>query len=63
MGDAQRIYINKQTYYICGWCKDKQWYLINEEKPPIPCPDCGWMHKNRLRYELPTEIKLNLADY
>lgn len=62
MSNAERIYKNKQTYYICGQCNDKQWHLINEE-PPVPCPDCGWCHKNRLKYELPTEIKLNLSLY
>jgi DNA-directed RNA polymerase subunit RPC12/RpoP len=62
MSNAERIYLNKQTHYICGWCKDKQWHLVNEE-PVIPCPDCGWIHKNRLRYELPTEIKLDLSQY
>lgn len=62
MSNAERIYINKQTYYICGQCLDKQWHLVNEE-PPIPCPDCGWCHKNQRKYELPTEIKLNLSQY
>lgn len=62
MANADRIYLNKQTYYICGWCNDKQWYLVTD-KPPVPCPDCGWYHLNQLRYNLPTEIKLNLANY
>jgi len=62
MANAERIYLNKQTYYICGQCLHKQWHLVNEE-PPIPCPDCGWFHKNRLKYELPTEVKLNLSNY
>lgn len=53
---------DEQTYYVCGQCKDKQWYL-KSEKPPIPCPDCGWNHKDRLKYNLPSEIKIDLSQY
>ena len=51
---------DEQKFYICGQCKDKQYYLVGEE-PPVPCPDCGWNHKGRKKYELPAEIKLDLG--
>lgn len=60
MGDITAL--NKQLFYICGQCKDKQYYLVNEA-PPIPCPDCGWCHKDRLKYSLPSEVKLDLSQY
>lgn len=59
---SERTALNKQTFYICGQCKDKQWYLITEN-PPVPCPDCGWNHKDRLKYDIPSEIKLDLSQY
>ena len=49
-----------QTYYICGQCKDKQWYLKSEDAP-IPCPDCGWEHRDQKKYDLPSEIKLPIT--
>lgn len=60
--NAERIALNKQTYYICGQCNDKQWYLVNQE-PPVPCPDCGWYHKSRLKHEIPNEFKIMLSQY
>lgn len=51
-----------QTFYVCGQCKDKQWYL-KTENPPIPCPDCGWLHRDQDKYKLPPEVKLDLTQY
>lgn len=59
---SQRRIDSQQTFYICGQCHDKQWYLKTEE-PPVPCPDCGWNHKDRAKYDLPSEIKLDLSKY
>lgn len=59
---SERVSLNQQTYYVCGWCKDKQFYL-KTEKPPIPCPDCGWSHKEREYRDVPSEIKLDLTKY
>lgn len=59
---AERIYRNRQTFYICGQCRDKQWHLIHEE-PPVPCPDCGWMHKQLRKEDLPVEFKISLTQY
>ncbi len=53
---------DQQTYYICGQCKDKQWYLKTEE-PPNPCPDCGYVHLSRDKYDVPSEVKLDLSKY
>jgi DNA-directed RNA polymerase subunit RPC12/RpoP len=30
---------DEQTFYICGNCKEKIFYLKTEE-PPVPCPEC-----------------------
>jgi len=46
----------KYQYYICGQCKTPIEYGMNEE-PPIPCPDCGWMHFTRDKYDVPEDIK------
>lgn len=51
---------DRQRYYICGQCKDKQYYLVNEE-PPIPCPDCGYIHKDRDKYSVPSRIKIDIT--
>lgn len=58
----ERRTLDKQTYYICGQCKDKQWHLRSEE-PPVPCPDCGWNHKARRKDNLPSQIRLDLSQY
>jgi DNA-directed RNA polymerase subunit RPC12/RpoP len=50
---------DEQSYYICGQCNDKQWYLKTEE-PPVPCPDCGWWHLELKKNAVPSEIKLDL---
>lgn len=53
---------DEQTFYVCGQCLDKQWYLRSEQ-PPIPCPDCGWWHKDDLKYDLPSNFKIDLSQY
>jgi DNA-directed RNA polymerase subunit RPC12/RpoP len=35
----KRVKGDEQTFYICGNCKEKIFYLKTEE-PPIPCPEC-----------------------
>lgn len=54
--------LDKMTYYVCGQCKDRQYYLPSET-PPVPCPDCGWNHKDRKKYDMPSEVKLDLTKY
>ena len=36
---ARQVRDDEQTYYICGQCKEKIFYLKSEE-PPVPCPEC-----------------------
>lgn len=59
---TERRSVDKQTFYICGQCGDKQWHL-RSESPPVPCPDCGWWHKADLKYNVPDTIKLDLSQY
>lgn len=49
----------KYIYYTCGQCRDKQYYLKSEE-PPVPCPDCGWIHKEMKPSDVPSQVKLDL---
>ena len=58
----QKTQDDVQNYYICGQCKDKQRYLVGEDKP-IPCPDCGWQHGDRKKYDVPDEIRIDLNRY
>ena len=59
---AERTSLDEQAYYVCGQCGDKQWYLKTDE-PTIPCPDCGWWHKDRKLDSVPSEIRLDLNGY
>ena len=66
---AQRRSEKRQNSYICGQCKLEILYLVGEE-PPVPCPECGldlhstaWRRKGRDRYDVPSEIKLDLSKY
>jgi DNA-directed RNA polymerase subunit RPC12/RpoP len=53
---------DEQTFYVCGQCLDKQWYL-KSDSAPVPCPDCGWWHKDILKYDLPSDFKIDLSQY
>ena len=60
MSDTRRkAQDDMQKYYVCGQCNDKQYYLVGEEKP-VPCPDCGWNHADRKKYDVPDEIRIDL---
>jgi len=52
----------QETGYICGQCHLEQSYLVSEQ-PPNPCPSCGWTHLTRRPDDVPSEIKIRLADY
>ena len=52
----------KETFYICGQCGFEQYAVIGEE-PPVPCVDCAWPHRELKKYELPTDIKMDLTNY
>jgi len=53
---------DEQTYYVCGQCRDKQWYR-KTASPPVPCPDCGWPHKDLKKSAVPSEVKLDISKY
>jgi len=56
---ADRKEDRKLRFYTCGWCGSKIRFT-KQEKPPIPCPACGWYHKERKYNDVPTEIKISL---
>jgi len=57
MGDRKQE--RKYRYYICGRCKTRIEYKINEE-PPIPCPDCGYAHFTRDYRQIPQDLKIDI---
>ena len=59
---SERTSTDEQTFYVCGQCHDKQWYLKTDE-PPVPCPDCGWWHQAVEKNSVPAEIRLDLTQY
>ena len=48
--------------YRCGQCDTDIEYLANEE-PTVPCPDCGWWHKDRKKDSVPEVVRLDLTKY
>jgi rubrerythrin len=59
---TKRTIESEETWYICGWCGLEQ-YAVKGTEPPVPCVDCGWAHREKKRYDLPSEIKLDLTKY
>ena len=57
---ADRKEERKLTYYICGWCRDEIHHQVGTE-PPIPCPNCGWMHLTRRYDDVPSEVKIDIS--
>jgi len=53
---------DEQSSYICGNCKYEIFYLSSDE-PTVPCPECGYIHKERSVTNVPSEIKLDLTQY
>ena len=60
--NMSRVDEDLQGYYICGQCETKIFHLLSDE-PTIPCPECGWNHKDRKKYIIPPKIKLDLSQY
>lgn len=58
---ADRKEDRKWIFYVCGWCSTKVLYAKNEE-PIVPCPACGWHHKAKKYNDVPSEIKIDLAN-
>jgi hypothetical protein len=59
---GDRITADRRSYYFCGQCDTKIFNRVTEE-PNVPCPECGWAHKNRRKYDLPPVIPMDLAQY
>jgi len=53
---------DQEHWYICGQCGLEQYSLESEENP-VPCVDCGYVHREIKKYDLPAEIKLDLTQY
>ena len=53
---------DEQSFYICGWCRTKIFHLKTEE-PVVPCPECGWSHKERKYDDVPAKIKMDISGY
>lgn len=52
----------QEHFYICGQCGIEQYAVVGEEAP-VPCVDCGYSHRELKKYDIPSEIKLNLTQY
>jgi len=48
--------------YICGQCGLEQ-YAVKDEELPVPCVDCGWIHRERKLDSVPSVVKLDLTKY
>ncbi len=62
---VETIRDDEQTWYICGKCQQKVFYLKSED-PPIPCPDpdCNW-HGKEMHYkrDIPPQIQVDLSEF
>lgn len=59
---SERTENKREHHYVCGQCGNEQYAIIGQE-PPVPCVDCGWAHRDLKKYDLPSEIKLDLKKY
>jgi rubrerythrin len=59
---SQRTDKTKESHYICGQCGEEVYYVIGK-KEPDKCPECGWRHKSRKKYSVPSEVRLSLKKY
>jgi len=57
-----RVEEDQEHSYICGQCGNEQYAVVGDELP-VPCIDCGYVHRERRKYKLPSEIKLDLTKY
>jgi len=62
MGISTQRLEDMENTYRCGRCGYDIPYGINEE-PVIPCPECGWAHKQRKPSDVPSVVKLDLTKY
>lgn len=54
--------LDKENRYFCGRCRHEIAYSQDDE-PTIPCPECGYQHKDRRDTDVPAEFKLDLNNY
>lgn len=59
---GDRITKDLQTFYVCGQCETEIFYLKTQE-PPSKCPECGWKHQAKEKYDVPSEKKIDLRKY
>ena len=59
---TRRITEDEEHFYICGQCGYEQ-YAVKGNELPVPCVDCGWVHREKKKYDLPNDIKLDLNNY
>ena len=59
---GERVEKDQEHFYVCGQCGNEQYALTSEELP-VPCIDCGWVHREKRKYDLPSKIKLDLTKY
>ncbi len=52
---------NTLASYKCGGCKQKILYT-KENGFPDKCPECGYGHGSRDKYDIPAVVKLNLNE-
>ena len=58
----ERTTKDQEHHYVCGQCGYEQ-YALKSEELPIPCVDCGWVHRAERKYDLPSDIKMDLTQY
>lgn len=58
---TEKVIDRKYAYYRCGQCGYDILYLKSED-PPNPCPECGWEAETKKKYDIPSEIKLDLSN-
>lgn len=59
---TKRTSDTREKHYVCGQCGEEVYYLV-KKNPPDVCPECGWRHKARKKYSVPSEVRLNLNNY
>ena len=59
---SERTEKDREHFYICGQCGLEQYAKVGEELP-VPCVDCDWVHREKKKYDIPSEIKMDLTKY
>jgi len=51
-----------EHHYICGQCKEEVYALATKSLPKT-CPYCGWRHKGKEKYSVPSEFRTNINQF